>query len=147
MITISRTFEWDMGHRVTNHDSQCRNLHGHRYKMEVSIGGKLIDEAGSSQEGMILDFGKLKSVVNDTVVDVLDHSFAYWDKDTIISNLAEANKDLKFVKLATVPTVECLVEYIASLIKDELSKQLPEISLTEIVLYETPKCYATWTSK
>lgn len=143
-MNISRMFEWDMGHRVTNHKSLCRNAHGHRYKMIVTITGDLMQTENSPAQGMVIDFGELKASINTFVVERLDHSFMYWKKDSVISSFAAQNPDLKFNMVDYVPTVECIVSDLAKRIQDIFEQQFTGISLAEVILYETPNCYATW---
>ena len=144
MITITRTFEWDMGHRVTNHDSLCKNPHGHRYKLEVTVTGPLVEKNGDAQQGMVLDFGRLKQAVNQEVVSKLDHSFMYWENDTIMRAFAEANKELRFVRVAFVPTAECIVQHLAEQLQATFGSQFAGLQLHTLALYETPNCKATW---
>ena len=144
MLTVQREFEWDMGHRVTNHKSLCRNPHGHRYKMLVEIAGYVSDQAGDSSQGMVLDFGDLKSLITNEVVDKYDHSFMYWLEDPIMKAFASNNEDLRLVGVPFVPTAECIVAHIAKQLTDALTKQLPNVSLESVVLFETPKCSARW---
>ena len=61
-MDITKIIQWDMGHRIENHRSICRGLHGHRYKAEICISGELISESGVSDEGMVMDFADLKKI-------------------------------------------------------------------------------------
>ena len=79
MLTITRKLEFDAGHRIPDHKSQCRNLHGHRYTLEITLVGAVIDVEGSSDNGMIMDFSdgdmlqvsrSLEGVALETVEDV-----------------------------------------------------------------------------
>jgi 6-pyruvoyltetrahydropterin/6-carboxytetrahydropterin synthase len=67
----TKTVEFDYGHRVPRHDSKCRNIHGHRGKVEVTVEGCLTFEGSSS--GMVMDFGHIKQIMNEEIVDRLDH--------------------------------------------------------------------------
>ena len=70
-----------MGHRVLNHRSVCKGLHGHRYKAEICVEGKLVLESGASEEGMVIDFADIKKVALKFIQEELDHAFMVWDKD------------------------------------------------------------------
>lgn len=144
MIAISRVFEWDMGHRVTNHKSLCKNPHGHRYILTVYVTGPLNNTDNDSAQGMVLDFGELKSLINQHVADVFDHSFMYWSKDPVMSAFADSNTDLKMVPVDFVPTAECIVQHIATILQDVFAKRLPDVTLAKLELNETPKCKAIW---
>ena len=61
-MKIGKVIQWDMGHRVLNHRSVCKGLHGHRYKAEICVEGDLIKEKGVSEEGMVIDFADIKKV-------------------------------------------------------------------------------------
>lgn len=71
----TKTVEWDMGHRVPNHKSKCKNVHGHRYKAEVTVRGEIIPEEGISDEGMVIDFSDVKAIVNSICDGELDHGY------------------------------------------------------------------------
>lgn len=144
MITISKSFEWDMGHRVTNHISQCKNLHGHRYKMIVEITGPVSEISGASQQGMIVDFGDFKRMVESNLVAQMDHSFMYWDKDDLVRTFAEQNKTLKWNSVSFIPTAESIAGYCAETIIGLLKHDLPDVTLVSVSVYETPTSQATW---
>lgn len=144
MMTIARSFEWDMGHRVTNHDSLCRNPHGHRYRMIVEINGPLNDKANSPKQGMIMDFGSLKQLIDKRIISKLDHAFLYWYKDKVMRDFAKANKNLRMNGVDFVPTVELIVQDLASSILRLLKREMPEVKLVSVKLFETPNSWALW---
>src|SRR5471030_2446561 len=75
MLTITRKLEFDAGHRIPDHKSQCRNLHGHRYTLEITLTGQVISVEGNSDNGMIMDFSDIKALAKEHLVDVWDHAF------------------------------------------------------------------------
>lgn len=77
----------DAGHRVTNHESKCQNLHGHRYTISAEIEGCL-QESGSS-EGMVMDFGFLKTVMMQEIDAPCDHGMILWVRDPLLTLFAE----------------------------------------------------------
>ena len=81
MLTITRKLEFDAGHRIPDHKSQCRNLHGHRYTLEITLTGAVIEVEGSSDNGMIMDFSDIKALAKEHLVDVWDHAFLVYEKD------------------------------------------------------------------
>lgn len=144
-MIIFRTVEWDMGHRITNHKSLCRNLHGHRYKAEIGLSGDLINKAGISEEGMVLDFGSLKEIIKKDVEEYLDHGFMIWDQDKILMNFFKTNKDLKSIPVPFPPTAE----NIATLIFDILSKVIltkykNRLKVSQVKLWETPNNFVLY---
>lgn len=94
--TVTRTMTLDMGHRIPNHDSKCRSLHGHTYKIEAEASASsLVSKKGSSSEGMIVDFSVLKNAMQETVHKIYDHSLTlYWADPTIRVLCMEAEKML-----------------------------------------------------
>jgi 6-pyruvoyltetrahydropterin/6-carboxytetrahydropterin synthase len=134
-----------MGHRVTNHESLCKNPHGHRYKMEVEVSGPLNTSDQHSQQGMVIDFGHLKQLIQSSIIDELDHSFMYWEEDKVMSDFAQTNPTLKLVRVAFVPTAECIAGYIAQKLSEVFKLKFPDIQLTQLSVYETPNCRAIWT--
>ncbi|HWT70667.1 MAG TPA: 6-carboxytetrahydropterin synthase, partial [Oxalicibacterium sp.] len=90
MLTITRKLEFDAGHRIPDHKSQCRNLHGHRYTLEITLVGEVIDEEGSSDNGMIMDFSDIKTLANQHLVDVWDHAFLVYEKDAKVRTFLES---------------------------------------------------------
>jgi len=80
-ISITRRLEFDSGHRIPNHDGQCRHLHGHRYAIEVTLTGEVADHPGKADDGMVLDFGDIKRLTNQHVVEPWDHAFLVAKED------------------------------------------------------------------
>jgi 6-pyruvoyltetrahydropterin/6-carboxytetrahydropterin synthase len=81
-FTVTKSVEFDYGHRVPNHTSKCRNAHGHRGKVEVTVEGPLVLEGdGKEDEGMVMDFGEIKRVLQEQVEKRLDHTFIISDHD------------------------------------------------------------------
>ena len=80
-MEITTRMEFDSGHRIPNHKSTCRNLHGHRYALEVTITGDIIDEENISDFGMVMDFKDAKSLIKKVIVEPWDHAFIVYEKD------------------------------------------------------------------
>ena len=79
--TIRRYVETDTGHRVPNHKSNCRHLHGHRYRFEAEIEGDVVTVEGVSDEGMLMDFSDISAILMEHVHDVIDHAFVVYEGD------------------------------------------------------------------
>ncbi len=143
MIEITKIIEWDMGHRVPNHRSKCRNLHGHRYRMEMTISGKIIDKPGDSSEGMVLDFGDLKSTMMMKIHDTLDHGCMIYDQDLLLTGFFEscAHENLRVIKVPFIPTAENIAEWCF----EQLCNSIPAgVKIVNIRLYETPNSWADY---
>ena len=83
-MQITTRLEFDAGHRIPSHKSQCRNLHGHRYALEITLSGDIISQENASENGMVMDFSDVKSIAKEAVVNLWDHAFLVYKKDKII---------------------------------------------------------------
>ena len=81
-MLITRRLEFDAGHRIPDHRSQCRHLHGHRYVIEITLSGAIIDKAGDAANGMVMDFSKVKDLAKQHLVDAWDHAFLAFSGDS-----------------------------------------------------------------
>lgn len=144
-MQITRRFEFDAGHRIPNHESRCRHLHGHRYALEVTLIGEPVPEAGRSDEGMVLDFSALKALVHETVVDPWDHAFLVHRDDALVRSLLERIPDHRTVVLDAVPTAENLARIAYELLSERLHLAHGDrLRLSRVRLYETPNCWADY---
>lgn len=146
-MQITRRLEFDAGHRIPDHNSQCRHLHGHRYAIEITLSGQVIKAAGQSDNGMVMDFSEVKALAKRHLVDAWDHAFlAYRGDEAVVSFLASINGH-KTVLLDHVPTAENLASIafatLAPVYRDQFDNQL---RLERIRIYETPNCWADATA-
>ncbi len=72
-LRVTKVFDFETAHALWNYDGKCKNIHGHSYKLTVSISGDVINDTKNVKNGMIIDFGDLKKIVKKHVVDVYDH--------------------------------------------------------------------------
>ncbi len=130
-----------MAHALWNYDGLCRHIHGHSYKLIITIIGEPIEDSNDQKLGMVLDFGDLKVVVKEPVVDYFDHSLVInRGAENYLPN--EPNEMYDKVHLMDFqPTCENLVLYIAEKVQARLS---PGIGLYSVKLYETATSYAEW---
>jgi len=119
MLLIRKQFEFHAAHHLPDHEGKCKQVHGHGYVLEVEITGPIQSEG--SENGMIMDFGKLKEIVNETIIDALDHT------------------DLNFTWKH--PTAENMVQDMAHWLDITLPSP---ISLTRLSLWETRTSCAIW---
>jgi 6-pyruvoyltetrahydropterin/6-carboxytetrahydropterin synthase len=129
----------EMAHALYGYDGLCKNIHGHSYRLWVTLRGPVLEEHGHEKDGMVLDFGLLKRLVKPHIIDKYDHSFV------LNANSSHANIDLsafeKVYLLPYQPTSENLVNDFVSIIKN----QLPDnIELYKVVLSETANSFAEW---
>ena len=138
-IRITKQFKMEMAHALYGYDGLCKNIHGHSYRLWVTLRGPVLEERGHEKDGMVLDFGLLKRLVKPHIIDKYDHSFV------LNANSSHANIDLsafeKVYLLPYQPTSENLVNDFVSIIKN----QLPDnIELYKVVLSETANSFAEW---
>lgn len=142
-MKVVKQIEWDMGHRVTNHKSKCRNLHGHRYKAEICLEGDLVDIEGISEEGMVIDFSDIKTIATKHIHDVLDHGFMVWSNDKVLVDFFKKNKEQKHTVVPFVPTSENIAGWIFKELDSRFNDKFNTgLKLHSIKLWETPKSYA-----
>lgn len=121
ILSITKEFTFEASHRLPHHDGKCANPHGHSYRLEVTITGSVIESG--PKRGMIADFGEIKKIVNEKIIDKIDHQ-----------DLNEVFKDMD-------TTAENLVIEFARVLDGEIFGQNGELS--EIKLYETATSCAT----
>ena len=144
-MKIGKVIQWDMGHRVLNHRSICKGLHGHRYKAEICVEGKLIEKSGVSEEGMVIDFSDIKKTAQKLIQEELDHAFMVWDKDEELLEFFKHSRGHKPVIVPFTPTAENVAAYIFHILKDKFSDIYKTgLHLQSIKLWETPTSYALY---
>ena len=148
MLTITRKIEFDAGHRIPDHRSQCRNMHGHRYVLHITLEGNPVDQDGHAANGMILDFSDVKKLAEDHLVSKWDHAFLVYEKDTAVRDFLESLPDHKTVVLDKVPTAENLASIAFRLLKDVYADFYGNaLALKTVRIYETPNCWAEVTAE
>ena len=142
-MLITRRIEFDAGHRIPNHASQCRHLHGHRYAIEITLSGEIIRTEGSSEEGMVMDFSEVKRIANAVIVDHWDHAFLVYRGDRAVVDFLASLPGHKTVLLPVVPTAENLAaEAFRLLDAAYLDTYGNLLRLRQVRLYETPNNWA-----
>lgn len=116
MISVTKIFTFDSAHNLINYEGACKNLHGHTYKLEVTVSGKLNDR------GMICDFNELSFLIKDNIISKLDHKY--------LNDVLDFN-----------PTCEMMVKWMW----DECKKIFVDkaYAIKKIVLWETSTSFAT----
>lgn len=142
-MRITRRLEFDAGHRIPDHASQCRHLHGHRYALEVTLSGRIIKAEGEAVNGMVMDFADVKRIANELVVSRWDHAFLAYRGDRPVIDFLASMPGHKTVVLDVVPTAENLAAE-AFRILDTAYRDTygNELRLEQVRLYETPNCWA-----
>ena len=141
-IRITKQFDFETGHALYGYDGKCKNVHGHSYKLSVTVIGKPIMDSQNVKHGMVIDFSDLKTIVASEIVDKFDHATVF-NKNTPHIELAEALKkrDHNVILVDYQPTSEMMLIDFAQKIKERLPK---EIQLHSLKLQETGTSHAEW---
>ena len=141
-IRITKQFTFETAHALYGYDGLCKNVHGHSYKLDVTVIGNPIDDTDHKKNGMLIDFSELKKIVKKKIVSVFDHS--------IILNVTSPHKDLadtleekghKVVRVNYQPTCELMILDFSKIISNELPSN---INLYSLKLRETETSYSEW---
>jgi len=142
-MQITRRLEFDAGHRIPNHNSQCKHLHGHRYAIEITLSGDIITARGISEEGMVMDFSDVKRIAKEQLVNAWDHAFLVYRGDRAVVDFLATLPGHKTVVLDTVPTAENLAliafNTLNGAYRDTYGNHL---RLERVRLFETPNNWA-----
>ena len=142
-MEITTRMEFDSGHRIPNHKSSCKNLHGHRYAIEITLKGDIIDQENESDYGMVMDFKDAKELIRKTIVEPWDHAFLVYEKDLEVINFLNSLKGHKTVILDKVPTAENMALIAFNLLKNVFKKTFQnDIVPIRVRLFETPNNWA-----
>ncbi|WP_025743647.1 6-pyruvoyl trahydropterin synthase family protein [Aquimarina pacifica] len=141
-IRITKQFSFETGHALYGYDGKCRNVHGHSYKLSVTVIGTPITDTSHVKLGMVIDFGDLKKIVKEDIEDVFDHATVF-NKNTPHIELAKELKDRghNVILVDYQPTSENMVIDFAKKIKGRLPKN---IKLHSLKLQETDTSFAEW---
>jgi 6-pyruvoyltetrahydropterin/6-carboxytetrahydropterin synthase len=142
-MQITTRLEFDAGHRIPSHKSQCKNLHGHRYAIEITLSGDIITLENASENGMVMDFSDVKAIAKSAVVDVWDHAFLVYQHDEEILNFLNSLPSHKTVVFPTVPTAENMAAEAFKILKNQYQDTYGNhLKLEKVRLYETPNNWA-----
>jgi 6-pyruvoyltetrahydropterin/6-carboxytetrahydropterin synthase len=142
-MQITTRLEFDAGHRIPDHKSQCRNLHGHRYAIEITLSGEIIQQEHASENGMVMDFSDVKKIARETIVDVWDHAFIVYQHDHTVLDFLNTLPNHKTVIFPTIPTAENMASEAFKLLKaQDKDSYGNHLTLERVRLYETPN---SWT--
>ena len=142
-IRLTKEFNFEMAHVLEGYDGPCRNVHGHSYRLGITVIGIPIDDMNSPKYVMVMDFGELKAIVKNKVIDRFDHVLLVRTD----SQLAEESSRLCLGKIELVdyqPTCENILNHIVHIISKELP---PNVKLMSVRLHETASSYAEWHSE
>lgn len=136
MITCTRRIEFDAAHRVMNHGSKCKMLHGHRYAVEATFAAKKLD-----QLGMVIDFGIIKEILGNWIDSNWDHNVILNSQDKKLGDEIANITQQKIYYMNCNPTAEEMANYLLTKICPKLFSEY-HIDCLEVKVFETPNCYA-----
>jgi 6-pyruvoyltetrahydropterin/6-carboxytetrahydropterin synthase len=141
-IRVTKQFTFETAHALYGYDGKCRNIHGHSYKLDVTVIGEPITDMDNVKCGMVIDFGDLKKIVKSQVVDKMDHAIIL-NKETPHIELAQTLKSSghDVILVNYQPTSENMVIDFAKSIQNKLD---PKIKLHSLKLRETGTAFAEW---
>ena len=141
-IRITKQFNFETGHALYGYDGKCKNVHGHSYKLSVTVSGKPIADSNNVKFGTVIDFSDLKKIVKEEIVDLFDHATVF-NQNTPHIELAKELKDRDHhvILVDYQPTSEMMVIDFAQKIKSRLPSN---IKLHSIKLSETDTSFAEW---
>jgi 6-pyruvoyltetrahydropterin/6-carboxytetrahydropterin synthase len=130
-----------MAHVLKDYDGPCKNIHGHSYKLFVTVRGTPINDESSPKKGMVMDFKDLKAIVKTHIVERFDHALVI-NSSTDPEMIASMRKHMeKLIVVDYQPTSENLVADFASIIKSHLPAN---VELHNLRLWETATSYSEW---
>lgn len=142
-MRITRRLEFDAGHRIPNHGSQCRHLHGHRYAIEVTLSGPVVATDGAADQGMVVDFSAVKAIAAEHIADPWDHAFLAWRQDQVVTGFLATLPGHKTVLFDAPPTAEHLAQTAFALLEPLYRERYGNrLRLENVRIYETPNCWA-----
>jgi 6-pyruvoyltetrahydropterin/6-carboxytetrahydropterin synthase len=140
-LTITKDFSFEAAHALEGYDGPCRNIHGHSYKLSVTVGGVPVTDPASPKKGMIMDFSDLKKIVKEHIIDPLDHALILPENSTLPIASQAGESFSKILVVGYQPTSENLLSDFAT----RLRPLLPEgVRLERMRLRETATSCAEW---
>jgi 6-pyruvoyltetrahydropterin/6-carboxytetrahydropterin synthase len=141
VIRVTKEFNFEMAHALMNYDGPCRNIHGHSYKLFVTVIGVPSKLATDPKLGMVIDFTDLKQLITQNIIEVFDHAFVLSDQSVSTYNEYKHEMFSKTIYVPYQPTCENLIIDFADIIAPLLP---PQAKLFSLKLYETATSYAEW---
>ncbi|MDR2835833.1 MAG: 6-carboxytetrahydropterin synthase QueD [Bacteroidales bacterium] len=137
-LRLTRKFEFEAAHLLNNYDGLCKNLHGHSYKLFITVIGEIEININSPKLGMVIDFKDLKEIVKENILDKFDHSLIVSRKNKLPEEIINTNK---IIFTDFQPTAENLVIFFVNILKEKLPIN---IKLCNVKLFETENSSAEW---
>lgn len=139
MLTVSKTCSFDAAHMLDGHAGQCKNLHGHTYRVTFEVGAD--PKTPGAPDDMVIDFKELKSIIAAQIIEPFDHSFMYCETGRVETELAEVleRNGLRTVALPFRTTSENLARHFYGLLR-------PFVPVVSVIVSETTESAAKYES-
>lgn len=141
IVRITKEFNFEMAHALYGYDGPCANIHGHSYHLSVTVKGVPKQNNEHPKNGMLLDFGELKQLIQKEIINSFDHSLTLNKRDPFCQTLSKSQLYAKVIELPYQPTIENMIVDFAHKIKKLLPKP---IKLHAMKLQETSTSFAEW---
>lgn len=139
MIQITKEFAFEGAHALRGYDGKCSHIHGHSYRLSVTVQGEPLKDSASPKNGMVMDFTDLKKVVAECILSKFDHALVLSTEAPLAQEINREYGNIVLVDFT--PTSENLVEFFAMLIIEKLPEN---VELVSVKLYETATSCAEW---
>lgn len=140
-VRVTKEFTFDCAHALYGYNGLCRNIHGHTYKLFVTVIGEICKDKDSPFYGMLIDFSQLKNIVNQHIVNIFDHSLVLSKEHNISHKTIDFQDTNKLIEFDGQVSCENMVVYFAKIIRDKIPQN---VELHSVRLYETPTSFAEW---
>lgn len=138
-IRVTKVFEFEAAHALDCHDGKCSNIHGHSYKLHVTVIGNPAHDKGMPKDGMVIDFSDIKAAVKIAVINPFDHALILEDDSPYLTKTIRKRQKLILYKIQ--PTAENMLIDMVGRVKNHLPKNAELISMK---LFETRSSWAEW---
>jgi 6-pyruvoyltetrahydropterin/6-carboxytetrahydropterin synthase len=136
-ITVTKQFTFDAAHRLSDYSGKCYQLHGHTYKLELTVSGKV------KENGMVIDFKDIKEIYKNVIEPKFDHQTILYDKDQVNHSFADVMPKNWVSWVSYNPTAENMVVDIIDLINRAIIENKLDVKIKQAILWETPTSFAT----
>ena len=139
IIRVTKEFRFEGAHALLGYDGKCKHIHGHSYRLFVTVSGAPELSKNHPKSGMVLDFSELKHIVNTYITEPFDHALLLREGSPLTTDISDSYSNVMVVDFQ--PTSENLVIHFADILKERLPEQ---IELRSVKLYETPTSFVEW---
>jgi 6-pyruvoyltetrahydropterin/6-carboxytetrahydropterin synthase len=141
LVRVTKVFTMDMAHALFGYEGPCKNIHGHTYRMHVTLSGRVITDQNSALNGLVIDFGDIKTLVHEKIVSRFDHALVLHESAPYSIDRFLPEHFEKVILVPFQPSCECLMLHFREQIVDVLPSS---VNLVYLRLEETATSYAEW---